>query len=262
MVISLYQRLQHALISNKAYFAWFMATLFYLYQYAIRVSPGMMIEAIREEFSVNAEQFATLGSATLFTYAILQIPAGILMDIVGARRIILTSIALCTISTAISAYTDEFWIMQFARVIAGIGSAAGFMSGIKIVVDNFKPGNRALLMGGTLSVGTGGAWIYGMLFGSETYGDWRQIFQYLALAGGIIFILSYFLIAQPVKKTSKHREINVSNIFSQVIGICKNPNIMIYAVLAISLYSPLSAMTDLWGKIFLKVRFGIEDNAA
>lgn len=265
MVISLQQRLKKVVTSNKAYFAWIMATLFYLYQYAIRVSPGIMIEPIREAFGVNAEQFATLGSINLFTYALLQIPAGILMDRIGARRIILVSVALCSLSTALSAYTNEFWVMQIGRIIAGVGSAAGFMSGIKIVVDNFKPGNRALLMGATLSIGTGGAWLYGMLFGGEIYCDWRQIFKYLAIAGGMIFILSYFLITPAVAahKASKIRDQNeADDLFARIIGICKNPNIMIYAMLAIGLYSPLSTITDLWGKVFLKVKFGIGEEAS
>ena len=181
--------------SKRSYIAWFTASLFYFYQYILRVCPGMMIDDIRNAFSIKAEEFATLGSIYLIFYSILQIPIGIILDKVGVKKVILYSLALCITGSFIASISNDFYLMQISRAMIGIGSASAFMVPIKIIADNFFSGSRGALMGATLTIGTIGA-----LFASQfvsillNHYEWRVIWSILAAIGLPLLLLIFFSI--------------------------------------------------------------------
>ena len=80
---------------NRPLLAWGTLSLFFMAQYSLRVFPNVMITPLRMDFQVNADDFATLGSYYLYTYALIQIPLGFLVDRFGVRSITLISLLLC-----------------------------------------------------------------------------------------------------------------------------------------------------------------------
>jgi sugar phosphate permease len=255
------------IIKNKvirgAYLAWFSVTLFYFYQYILRVSPGMMVDQLRYEFSIRAEQFATLGFLYLTAYALLQVPLGIIVDKVGVRKTVLTSIVLCIIGSLLFATTNTFYIAQFSRVLIGAGSGCAFMCSIKIIADHFPPGKRGFLMGATLTFGTIGALVSGklVLLINENYG-WRMVLYSSAALGVLVFISALLLIRKDTEANIQLNEDSAEKVLKTVGNILRHKNIMIYAILAIGLYTPLSALADLWGTAFLKQKFSLTQSDA
>ena len=53
----------------------------------LKSSMGAIAENLSYELSLNSTQLASLSSAFYFTYIILQIPAGLLVDRFGVRRV-------------------------------------------------------------------------------------------------------------------------------------------------------------------------------
>jgi MFS family permease len=252
------------LASKKLYIAWFMASVFYLYQYALRVSPGMMIEYIRLDFYVKAEEFAFLGSLYLLFYSILQIPVGIIVDKFCVKKTLLVSILLCILGSYISSITTNFTVMQISRVIIAIGSASSFMIPLKIIADNFSPGKRGLLMGMTLTLGTVGALVAdrAITYCSNNY-NWRYVWEAFAVAGVLIFILSILLI--PSTKRKKYQNVKIDkerDLLGEIVYILRDKNIMLYSILAIGIYTPLSVVSDLWGVAFLSAKLDLERDVA
>ncbi|MDJ1407646.1 MAG: MFS transporter [Candidatus Midichloria sp.] len=247
------------LVSKRPYIPWIAATVFYFYQYMLRVSPGMMIEDIRSSFSIKAKEFATLGSIYLIFYSLLQIPLGILIDKFGVKKILSLSIVFCIIGSFIASIAPNFLIMQFSRAIIGAGSAAAFIVSLKIVADNFSPGKRGFLMGTTLTLGTVGALFSGqivVILLQEFH--WRYIWQFASVLGISILFLSLIFI--PAKQEKVYKNISDAkhsrNVLLEIIQVMKDKNIILYSVLAVGLYTPLAAVADLWGGAFINTKFG------
>ena len=234
---------------KRAYIAWFIATLFYFYQYVLRVSVGVMVAPIRHDFVMTAEQFGFLGSIYLYAYALLQVPIGIVLDRIGIRNVVVYSSALCSIGTVLLAFTDSAMLAFTARALTGVGSGAAFMCSIKIAADYLPTGKRGLLIGALLASGAVGAIVAGkpLAYIIEIFG-WRNSQLILALIGVIIAVYAYVTI--PCTKLKEKSEYRLKVIKAQLIAVIKNRSILLYAVLAIGLYTPLAVLADLWGTAF------------
>lgn len=242
-----------------AYFAWASVALFFFYQYVLRVAPGVMIHEIRHDFSVNADQFATLGSFYLYAYSLLQIPLGLIVDRIGVRRTILGSIILCLGGSLLMSNSQIFLTAQISRILIGAGSASAFMCSLKIVADRLPVGRRGLLMGATLTLGTLGALIAGkpLVYFLDDYG-WRTTLAFTALFGIVLLLFTLiFLPKQPSKQTKSFSKNDLQDVGKNIISIIKNNRVMLYGFLAIGLYTPLSALADLWGTAFIMQKFSL-----
>ncbi len=240
-----------------AYLAWFTCALFFFYQYILRVAPGVMIDELRGEFSLTAEDFSTFGAYYLYAYSFLQIPLGALVDRVGIRRMTLAAIVLCIGGTLIFAHSETLLVAQLSRVMVGAGSATAFMCALKIAADYFPEGKRGLLMGLTLTLGTIGALTAGkpLVILLENIG-WRDTISFSAFIGAPLALMAVFLLPTQ-QKSSQLLEHTWIEFGARLKGILKNPMIMLYTLLAIGLYTPLSALADLWGTAFLMQKFDL-----
>ncbi|MFN8912389.1 MAG: MFS transporter, partial [Alphaproteobacteria bacterium] len=240
-----------------AYLAWFSIALFYCYQYILRVSPGVLVEEIRDTFHITAEQFSTLGFYYLIAYAILQIPLGIFVDRLGVKITCIVSILVCAFGAGLLGSTNTFAVAQLSRFIIGAGSAAAFMCTLKFISDHLPPGKRGFLMGSTLALGTVGALLSARLvaYFDEFFG-WRDVMTLSVVIGIVVACL----IAIFVKGDSQDKHVELykqplSHNFAEISKILKSRVIVLYAIIAIGLYTPLSAVADLWGTAFLMEKF-------
>jgi MFS family permease len=250
---------------RASYLAWFSLALFYFYIYILRVTPAVMIEELRSAFRINAQEFATFGSFYLVAYAALQIPLGVIVDRIGVKAMSLYSIIVCMVGSLLFGLTESFQLAQLARIIIGAGSASAFMCALKYIADHFPPGNRGLLMGATLGLGMAGALLTGNTVGYlDKFINWHEILIITTLIGGLIFVFIFFCV-KPVQKDhyAKLDHKNFKEIILSVRDIFLSKEIMLFAILAIGLYTPLAALTDLWGPAFIKQKFNLtKDNAA
>ncbi len=242
---------------KRAYLAWFTCALFFFYQYLLRVAPGVMIDDLRLQFGLTAEEFSTFGAYYLYGYSLLQIPLGALVDRVGIRRMILGSIGLCIGGTFLFAHSVSLPMAQLSRLLVGIGSATAFMCALKIAADYFPAGKRGLLMGLTLSFGTIGALTAGkpLVMLLEEIG-WRETVSFSAFLGTPLLLMSVFLLPAQQKSSALLKR-TWGEFGERLKDILQNPMVMLYTLLAIGLYTPLSALADLWGTAFLMQKYGL-----
>lgn len=73
---------------------WGVATIFYAFEIMLKSSMGSVSEIFSSQLSLNNTQLASLSSAFYFTYIILQIPAGILIDKYGVQKMLPLAVLL------------------------------------------------------------------------------------------------------------------------------------------------------------------------
>jgi MFS family permease len=90
-------------------------------------------------FDVSAATLSLLAVGSLAVYAALQIPAGVLVDRFGARRLIAGGAVLVAVGQAVLALAPSFPIAACGRVLAGAGDAVTFVSILRLVPTWFAP---------------------------------------------------------------------------------------------------------------------------
>jgi MFS family permease len=92
-----------------------------------------------QRFEVSAGQLSLLAVLSLAVYAALQIPAGVLVDRFGARRLIAGGAVLVAVGQAVLALAPSFPIAACGRVLAGAGDAVTFVSILRLIPTWFAP---------------------------------------------------------------------------------------------------------------------------
>ena len=250
-------------IRADIYISWAILAIFYLYQYVLRISPGVLIEDIRHEFHMNADQFALIGSMYYYGYSLMQIPLGIMIDRIGIRRTALYSIFLCTLGSMMLIATDIAWVAYLGRLIAGIGAASSFMGPIKLASDYLPGSKQGIIIGATLTCGAAGALITGkpLNYLLAQFENWQTAFIVFGIVGAFILFLAFMYLPKKAKEPNIN-EFKPNKIGHDLLTILRNKNILIYAIIAIGLYAPVSVMGDLWGTAFLVEKFHLTREVA
>jgi MFS family permease len=92
-----------------------------------------------QRFDVSAATLSLLAVLSLAVYAALQIPAGVLVDRFGARRLIAGGAVVVAVGQAVLALAPSFPVAVCGRVLAGAGDAVTFVSILRLVPTWFAP---------------------------------------------------------------------------------------------------------------------------
>ncbi|GEL94704.1 MFS transporter [Cellulomonas composti] len=175
----------------SAVFAYFVAVL-------QRTALGVAgVEAI-ERFSLGATGLALFSVVQLTTYAVMQIPAGRLLDRFGARWVIGGGSAVMAVGQLVLALAHDVPMALLARLLIGAGDAGIFISAIRLVAQWF-PGPRApVLVQVTGLIGQSGqlasaiplAWLLHAR-------GWTPAFGVLAVVGAVAATVAFVGVREP-----------------------------------------------------------------
>lgn len=177
-------------------------TLLFL-AYALSITDRMILsvlfEPIRVEFGASDTQMGLLGglSFALF-YATLGVPIARLADQKDRRLIIVLSLGLFSLMTAMSGLASGFVMLFLLRIGVGIGEAGVNPASQSIIADYYPEQHRGTAMS-ILAVGAPVGMIGGFLIGgtvSEAYG-WRAAMFAVGIPGLALAALMYFLLREP-----------------------------------------------------------------
>jgi len=115
-----------------------------LVNYFDRVNLTVSHDALVSEFRISDVTFGLLLGAYNWTYAICQLPSGVLLDRFGVRRVGIVSTLLWSIASFAAAVTRSIAGFFGARFLLGIGEAPTFPANAKAVGYWFPPRERSL----------------------------------------------------------------------------------------------------------------------
>jgi MFS family permease len=120
-------------------FVWGTAVVAYVLAVVGRSALAATGATAAQRFDVSAATLSLLAVLSLAVYAALQIPAGVLVDRFGARRLIAGGAVLVAVGQAVLALAPSFPIAVCGRVLAGAGDAVTFVSILRLVPTWFAP---------------------------------------------------------------------------------------------------------------------------
>lgn len=134
------------------------------------------------EFSLDAAQLADLGTSFFWTYLLLMIPCGILVDAQGPRRIAIAGALLSAAGCALFAAARTPESLMTARVVMSAGGAIAFVCMMRFIASAF-PRRKATLSGRGIFLANLGAIAAGAplaLLLAQLH--WREVWAAIAVA--------------------------------------------------------------------------------
>ena len=162
----------------------FLLTLSVLINYIDRSNLGIAADLIKDELRISDLQLGVLLSAFFWPYALMQIPAGWLVDHFDVKWVFATGFFVWSAATATTGLLHGFAALLIIRVILGLGESVAFPSYSKILGGYFKEHHRgfanSMIMAGLAFGPALGMWVGGRAVGRF---GWRPFFVALGLAG-------------------------------------------------------------------------------
>ena len=107
--------------------------------YVDRSTLSVANSPVRHDLGLSIAGMGWLLSAFLWAYALAQLPAGVLLDRLGARRILAAGLALWSLAQVAGGLVGGFAQFVLARVLLGLGEAPQSPASARIVRDWFNP---------------------------------------------------------------------------------------------------------------------------
>jgi MFS transporter, ACS family, D-galactonate transporter len=165
-----------------------LLTLSVLINYVDRSNLSIAAPLLQDELHISNTQLGTLLAAFFWTYGLMQIPAGWLVDHFDVKWVFAAGFFIWSIATAATGLLHGFLALIAVRVILGFGESVAFPSYSNVLGTYFTEERRGFpnaLVAAGLSLGPA----VGILIGGKvvgTYG-WRPFFLVLGL-GGLLWL--------------------------------------------------------------------------
>lgn len=252
-------------MTSKKYFKpiliFILVAGFLAYEMAIQVSPGIITKQLMESLHIDAFSLGVMAGCYYYTYTLLQVPAGLLLDRYSVGKLIPIPILVCAIGAIIFGLATTVIEASIARMLMGIGSAFAFIAVLVVAAEIFPAKHFALLAGMTQLLAAIGAMVGGwpLVPFFATLG-WRQGMSYL----GVIGIAIAILIAVWGRYPKPHRiyAAQSANFLMSLRAILGNMQTWYIACYACLLWAPMAAFASLWGVPYLQSSYHLSASHA
>ncbi|WP_115711469.1 MFS transporter [Legionella sainthelensi] len=239
-----------------AWFVWVVASIFYAYQYVLRVMPNIMMDDITSQFHIDATVFGQFSGIYYLGYSLMHLPIGIMLDRFGPRKVMTVCILLPVIGLLPLIFADNWIYPLIGRALIGIGSSAAILGTFKIIRMSFKEQYFSRMLSFSVMIGLIGA-VYGggpVSYLSHTLG-YKVVVEIFIVLGLILACITYLIV--PEEKPTYH-----SSVFTNVKTVFSNKKVILLCFFAGLMLGPLEGFSDVWGSGFLKHVYGLEPSVA
>ena len=115
--------------------------------YLDRQTLSVAVHAISKDISLSNEQFSTLQSAFLVSYAFMYAGGGKLSDVLGTRTGFTVIMIFWSLACVSHAWAMSFGMLAMSRFLLGLGEGGGFPAATRAVAEWFTARERASAMG-------------------------------------------------------------------------------------------------------------------
>lgn len=161
--------------------------------YMDRSAISIAAPELMREFGMTRTDIGFLGTVFSWTYAFCQLPAGWLVDKLGARRMYFLAVAGWSIATALMAVGTSLWHFITFRFLLGVTESPNGPASARLTADWFPRAERGQA---TAIWDSGSKWgpaiAPPILTGIMIVFGWHAIFVVLGL-GGLVLAVAFFL---------------------------------------------------------------------
>lgn len=250
--------------SRLNFFAVFMCllgTIFYYYEYFLRVAPGVIRPEIKLAYNISEAGFGFLVGLYYWAYVPLQLVVGLFMDVLGPRKALTAACFISAAGTYFLAGTPYLLVAQIGRFLVGFGAAFAYVGVLKLA-NIWLPKRFFAFVAGACSTlgmlgGISGQIVVGKL---AAIVGWQDTL-YASTIVGLIFSLILWIFIRDHNKgiLSVNKldnddlkiSVKLSILWSELKLVMKLPDLWLNGVIGCLTYAGLSIFADTWAVSFL-----------
>jgi MFS family permease len=232
----------------------------YFLSFLYRVVNVVIAPNLVQEFGLDASQMGLISSAYFLTFALCQLPLGLLLDRYESRKVSAALLLIAAVGALVFASADSALGLLIGRGIIGIGVSACLMAAFTAYA-NLLPSEKLPLVNG-LQLMAGGLGVVSASTPVQwflTWGDWRLLFQGLAVASVMASVLVYSLV--PKYKIRSQGQ-NLTQQLVELWQVIKSPNFYQVAPLSVATQGVFGAFIGLWSGYWLRDYLALSNEQA
>lgn len=244
----------HILNSKRGILSWGLVALFFFSDYLLKFSVSVLKPTLMDEFNITATDFGWVISMYMLVYTVMQIPAGILVDRWGARKIISIAALACGAGCFLFSKADSTFELLMGRALIGFGASFALVTCSKLAAIWFNPNRFAFLFGSMVTI----AFVGGM-FGINlstfllSLCGWRSGMELAGLACILMAAVMWWIIRDINPKTPRGtigEKISLGNLCYQLLEVTLNKQAWFSAIYAGLMFVPTTILA-FWGTAYL-----------
>ncbi|MDN5247983.1 MAG: MFS transporter [Wolbachia endosymbiont of Tyrophagus putrescentiae] len=235
---------------------WLLTSLFYAYQYILRVIPNIIAPELITKFNISIADVGQFGGLYYIGYTLAHIPIGIFLDRFGPKIVLPACIILTFTGTLPLIWFDEWYYSILGRVIVGVGSSASAIGLFKVASMYFAQEKSARMASISIIIG-----IIGAVFGGLPLDYLLDKFSwdcviYTFSAFGCILALLLFLITP--KSDTQQEKFSIKDLKAVLF----NKNIFLISFFGGLMVGPMEGFVDGWAKPFFLEVYKVNESLA
>ncbi len=222
-----------------------------------RASLGIVAIEISSDLQLNSEELGRLGGIFFLSFALTQVPLGIVLDSFNPIRVIIFMLILIFAGSILLSYANSLNSLILARSFQGVGCGVCLMGPLVILTKMSSSKDFSFYSGIVMCVGGLGA-----LAATEPFyalvkiTDWNQAFFFTAI---VIVILIFSLIIFFPKKLLNQKEKKIDYNLAAFKEIIFNKNFLLMLPMSMFGYASFAFILTLWGGRYLNQVHEVED---
>ena len=217
----------------------------------LRTSIGVLTPELMNSLQMSHENMGILGGVFFLSFALFQIPSGILLDKFGPRIVMSVVILLAFAGSILFALAENYLSLLVARIFMGLGCSICLMGSL-VLITKWSPSNFSVLAGTILGIGGLGGLLATTPLSilADAYG-WRLAFWIASIVTFIIAIL-YFIIIRDEPKDLVKNKVEIKKNSLNIMKIVSQRDFKFMVPMSLMSYSSLVVVLGLWGAPYLK----------
>lgn len=248
-------------ITPRGLFIVTLAALFYVYDYILQATPGVITNQLLHDFNLDAASLSLLAAYFFYAYAPTQLVGGLLLDRYGPHLLLSLMVGVCALGALFFAIGHTALALSLGRALMGFGSAFSFV-GTLLLAARWLPLKHFALTAGLLqALGCIGAIIGQVpIAWMVQHQGWRTSFSFLFYLGIALMLINFvFLRNWPQGMMQRKLEYAAErrSIMQSLYCVFSNRQTYGIALYSFAIWVPVTVFAALWGIPYIAMLYHI-----
>ncbi len=193
-------------MSPVAYYVvvWFLLIFAWATNFVIRIGFSALLPSIIAELQLSYARAGLLASAFFYAYVLMQLPAGLLGDRFGRRRILVLGLLGGALAAGLTGLAGSFATLFAARALTGAFQGTLF-SNDRAIIATVTPPDRIGLGQGVSFSGPGLGLTFGLVIGGLLVAvlPWRTVVMLFGIGPIVAALLIVRYVPPPARSTAR-----------------------------------------------------------
>jgi sugar phosphate permease len=172
-----------------------LAVFAYALSYFHRMAPATIATDLQSTFNTTGAVLGGISATYFYVYTVMQLPAGVLVDTLGPRRLLGLGGLVAGIGSLMFGLAESVSVLSTGRLLVGLGVSVTFLAMLKLHAAWMHDRHFGQFTGLSILLGNLGAvlaaaplaWVLGFV-------SWRTVFEVVGLLSLALGLLSFALV--------------------------------------------------------------------